>query len=57
MNEKKVSEINMSIYEQLQAIKEEMCDKYCFYQKEPYTLAFSQRDIENICERCPLTRL
>ena len=53
MNEKKMSEINMSIYEQLQAIKEEMCEHYCHYRK---TYVY-QSDVDEKCERCPLTRL
>ena len=53
MNEKKVSEINMSIYEQLQAIKEEMCEHYCHYRK---TYVY-QSDVDEKCEHCPLTRL
>ena len=53
MNEKKVSEINKSIYEQLQAIKEEMCEHYCHYRK---TYVY-RSEVDEKCEHCPLTRL
>ena len=47
------NKMEMSIYEQLQAIKEEMCEHYCHYRK---TYVY-QSDVDEKCEHCPLTRL
>ena len=44
---------DMTIVEQLESIREQMCDKYCHFR---LTYMF-QSDLEEKCEQCPLNRL
>jgi len=44
---------DMTIREQIEEIKAEICDNYCLYR---FTLS-DQAELEGKCEQCPLTRL
>lgn len=43
----------MTIMEQLESIKEQMCDKYCHYR----LTYLNQSDLDEKCEQCPLNRI
>lgn len=51
----------MSICEQLEKVKEEMCDKYCKYPHEPVPDGkddnYLYEDDDSPCLTCPLNRL
>lgn len=47
---------NMSIMEQIEEIKEEMCDNYCRYTAMSCD-DVSAEQMESYCKSCPLTRL
>lgn len=54
---------DMSIVEQIEKIKEEMCDKYCKYRDQfrnglnPDLSILNQEQMDCLCNYCPLTRL
>lgn len=52
-NRRRNNRADMSIVEQIECIKEQMCDGYCHYKK---TYRY-ESDLEEKCESCPLTRL
>lgn len=53
MCQRRNNKSDMTICEQMQAIKEEICEEYCHYHK---TYVY-QSDIDEKCQRCPLMRL
>lgn len=50
---------DMTIYEQLEKIKEEVCDGICKYRNsKDYRGLISQESLEEICKHdCPLNKL
>lgn len=60
--ERKNNPADMSIMEQIEAIKTEVCDKICIFRQQPKLLdeedaeAQERLYIEH-CNECPLTRL
>lgn len=44
----------MTITEQIEKMREEMCDKYCRYV---YDEGITQEDLELKCNDCPLNKL
>lgn len=58
---RKNNKLDMTIIEQLEQIKEKMCDEYCIYR----SMAFStNKDVDaaeeylaGYCEECPLNEL
>lgn len=54
---------DMTIYEQLEKIKEEMCDRYCKYRDrfrndaDSNLSILNQEQMDCLCNCCPLTRL
>lgn len=53
MCQRRNNKADMTIREQIKDIKEEICEEYCHYHK---TYVY-QSDIDEKCQRCPLTRL
>ena len=48
---------DMSIVEQLEKIKEEVCDRYCRYTSRNRNGHLSNKLFDDICNRCPLNKL
>ena len=57
---RKTSKERMTVPEQLEVIREKICDGYCKYpQMRPQGMTRKEYDsyLEEICGRCPLTDL
>lgn len=48
---------DMTICEQLEKIKEEVCDRYCKYTSENRNGILGDYFFEDICNHCPLNKL
>ena len=52
-NRRRKNTAEMTLTEQIESIKEQMCDEYCHYHK---TYVY-QSDVDEKCKECPLKRL
>lgn len=53
-NQRRNNPAEMTITEQIEKVKEEICDKYCRYV---YDEEINQDDLELQCNNCPLNKL
>lgn len=56
-NRRRINPQNMTIYEQLEKIKEEMCDSYCKYIMLNRNGDISNQRFDECCNHCPLNKL
>lgn len=48
---------DMTIYEQIEKIKEEVCTRYCRYSLRNRNGHMSNKLLDDTCNRCPLNKL
>ncbi|MBQ1294566.1 MAG: hypothetical protein IIY21_11035 [Clostridiales bacterium] len=57
MNQRRNNPAEMTIYEQLEKIKEEVCTRYCRYALRNRNGHMSNKLLDDTCTRCPLNKL
>ncbi len=56
-NQRRNNPAEMTINEQLEKIKEEVCDRYCRYTLRNRNGHMSNKLFDDTCNRCPLNKL
>lgn len=58
-NRRRNNPVDMTIYEQIEKMKEEVCDSICKYRNsKEYRGIYSQETLDEVCEQeCPLRKL